>query len=368
MVRRKNVAEMTLVRSVNDPSRASHGIRVALTGVGGLMDAGLVTSMSGALAQSKRVEVIANNLANTDTPGFKADGLAFEETLMGAHRPDNRSDVPEQPMKESEFFSQAGEERRPVLYGREFTDLRSGGFRQTGNPLDVAIEGNGFLEVLTPNGVRLTRAGNMALDPQGRLVTRDGFLVLGPGDATPPAPAAPAAGTATASLTPEAPPAPPAASPEQAAARAITVGSVDVNIDAEGNLYTRDAARTLVGRLGIVQVENPTALVKEGRNLFVAGPDAFRKPQVTPAPAATAEGRNPASATPAEAAVVAKPNPLGSTLVAARVHQGMLESSNVNPIVQMTEMIEAHRLFDQNTKLMQSQGEALGRLSDIGRF
>lgn len=328
------------------------------------MDAGLVTSMSGALAQSKRVEVIANNLANADTPGFKADDLAFEESLMGTHQPDMRSDVPEEPFKDSELFSRSGDERRPVLYGGEFTQMRAGGFRQTGNPLDIAIEGNGFLEVSTPQGIRLTRAGNLALDPQGRLVTRDGFLVLGPGEAA-------KAPTATASLTPtttpEAVPGVPSAAEAAAAARAISVGSGHINIDSEGNIYLRDRARTLVGRLGVVQVENPGALKKVGANLFEASPEAFVRP-----PEAGAAQRAPAAegaAAPAVAASVpTKPNPLGSTLVVPRIHQGMLETSNVSPVTEMTKMIEAHRLFDQNTKLMQMHGDLTGRLSEIGKF
>lgn len=329
------------------------------------MDAGLVTSMSGALAQSKRVEVIANNLANADTPGFKADDIAFEESLLGAHQADMRSDIPEEPFKDSELFSRSGDERRPVLYGGEFTQMRAGGYRQTGNSLDVAIEGNGFLQVLTPKGIRLTRAGNLALDPQGRLVNRDGFLVLGPGETA-------KGPTATASLTPTSTTGVEAGVPEApdaaAAARAITVGSNQVHIDAEGNIYSRNAARTILGRLGIVQIENPSGLIKEGGNTFLASPEAFVKKVAT---GPESNSRDPASVNgdnPDSRSTGTKPNPLGSTLVAPKVHQGMLEGSNVNPVAEMTRMIEAHRMFDQNSKLMQMHGDMTGRLSEIGKF
>lgn len=300
------------------------------------MDAGLVSSLSGALAQSKRVEVIANNLANADTTGFKGDDLVFEESLQGAQHPDQRADIPEKPFKESEFLSAAGRERRAVLYGAEFTDLKAGAFRQTSNNLDVAIEGNGFLEILTPQGIRLTRAGNLSLDPGGRLITADGFLVLGPGAAPPPG------------------------QPETAALRAITVGSRSVQIDIEGNIYSNNAqGNAVLGRLSLVQVANPQALKKEGRGLFEAPAEAAARP--------VAAAAAPAARAPASESEM-KENPLGAVGVAPRVHQGMLESSNVNPVIEMTKLIEAHRMFDQNTKIMQSVGEMNSRVSEIGKF
>jgi flagellar basal-body rod protein FlgF len=293
------------------------------------MDSTLVTAMSGALAQSKRIEVIANNLANADTPSFKSDDLIFEESLSAAHRQDLRADIPERPLNDSELFSRNGEEVRPVLYGAEFTDLRAGAFRQTSNSLDLAIEGNGFLEVLTPSGIRLTRAGNLALDAQGRLTTHEGFLVLGAGNQT---------GTP--------------------ALRAITVGSDPVTFDVEGNVYRNSGAEEgpqLVGRLSILQVENPAALKKVGSNLFEAGQDSFTHPFGARAPAAAA-------------AFAAKTNPLGPTSRAPRVHQGMVEGSNVVPVAEMTKLIQSHRLFDQNAKLMQTVGDMNAKAAEIGKF
>jgi flagellar basal-body rod protein FlgF len=292
------------------------------------MDPGLVSSLSGALAQSRRIDVVANNIANSDTPGFKGNDLVFEETLQGAHRKDERSDIPERPYTESELLSRAGDERRAVLYGAEFTDLREGAFRRTGQPLDIAIEGNGFLEILTPEGIRLTRAGNLSLDAGGRLITKDGFLVLGSG----------AAGA-------------------DPAMRAITVGNEQFVLDQQGNIFG-DASRggAQVGSLSIVQVGNPAALKKIGRNLFEAPPEAAL---VSASAAARA---------PAQQQTEMKPNPLGSTSRPPKVHQGLLESSNVNPIVEMTKMIEAQRLFEQNTKLMQTFGDMTSKGSEIGRF
>lgn len=304
------------------------------------MDAGLVSSLSGALAQNKRVEVIANNLANADTPAFKSDDLSFEESVQGAQRQDLRSEIPERPYTESELLSQAGRERRAVLYATEYTNLKAGGIKQTGNPLDVAIEGNGFLEVLTPNGVRLTRAGNMALDPGGRLMTQDGFLVLGPG----------AAG-------------------QDPALRAITVGPGRLVIDQEGNLFANnERGNTPLGRLSVVQVANPKELKKDGRNTFEASPDAAVRPVGGAAPATPVRDIAQVANDVNNPSAVPKENPLGPLALAPKIHQGMLEASNVEPVREMTKLIEAHRLFDQNTRLMQSIGDINAKSADIGRF
>jgi flagellar basal-body rod protein FlgF len=304
------------------------------------MDSGLVTSLSGALAQSRRIEVISNNIANADTVGFKSKDLAFEEAMEAAHREDTRSDISEEAPNESEVLSAKGRERSTVLYGADFVNLQAGGFRQTSNPLDVAIEGNGFLEIATPNGIRLTRAGNLALDAEGRLVNNDGFLVLGP------------AGQG-------------AAAGADPAARAIRVPSgQQLQIDLQGNIYVRgEAAPQLVGSLSLVQVENPTELKPEGRNLFNAGPNAF--PRAAGQPEAE---RTPASVVANAPELNPRPNPLGPTNVAPKVHQGMLESSNVSPVKEMSSLIEAQRLFEQNLKLMQGTGEMSARLSEIGKF
>jgi len=301
------------------------------------MDAGLVSALSGALAQSRRVEVLANNIANADTPAFKADDLIFDEAIQGAHHENAPGELSSEPLKESELLSRIGDEKRVVLYGEEFTDLKSGATRLTNNPLDLAIEGNGFLEVLTPAGVRLTRAGNLALDDKARLVTRDGFLVLGAGskDVDP-------------------------------ATRALTIGPGNPNIDIEGNIYqSSERGGALVGRLSIVKVENPSDLRKAGNNLFEAGENSFVSPATSLGNRAPA---NVASSESAGAPGQMKTNPLGSPLVAPRVRQGMLESSNVNPVQQMTRMIEAQRLFEQNIKMMQSHSDMNARLSEVSKF
>lgn len=290
------------------------------------MEAGLISAVSGALAQSRRVEIAANNLANANTVGFKADGATFEEYVQGAHRDDHREGMSQEVSSDISQLSDQQKDKRVVLYGEEFANLKAGSLSSTNNPLDIAIEGNGFLEVNTPDGIRLTRAGNLSLDRQGRLVTRDGFLVMADGNAN--------------------------AAPES---RAIQVGDERPVIDKDGAIYVmQGGVMAPAGRLGIVQVGNPKGLKKEGLGLFAASEEAdIRRPGQA--------ARGPATAQQAS-------NPLGSTAVPPVVHQGFLESSNVNPIQEMTQMIEAHRLFEQNAKLMQSFGNLNQQSSELGKF
>lgn len=312
------------------------------------MDSGLVTSLSGALAQSRRIETIANNIANAETPAFKERDLVFEEALEAAHQKDSRSDVAPGPLSKSELLARPNVEKRPVLYGADFTNMKAGGMRQTGNSFDLAIEGNGFFEVASPNGVRLTRAGNLSLNAQGQLVTRDGFLVLGP---------APAGMKVSVDPVQQQ-----QANPANLASRALRVGNGNFHVDVEGNVTRiNEGATETLGRISVVQVENPSALKHSGQNMFEASPEAFVK---TPE---AFEGRAPASVG-TQAAAEPKENPLGPTNVAPRVHQGMLESSNVNPVQQMTQMIQAQRMYDQNLRLMQSHGDMTSRLSEVGKF
>lgn len=292
------------------------------------MEAGLISAVSGALAQSRRVEIAANNLANANSVGFKADGTTFEEYIQGAQQDDAREGMSQEVSSDISSLTDSQKEKRVVLYGEEFTFLKNGSITPTDNPFDFAIEGNGFFEVSTPEGIRLTRAGNLSLDRQGRLVTRDGFLVMADGN--------------------------PNGAPEQ---RAITVGNGKPIVDQDGSIYVNQAGlMTPVGKLGIVQVGNPKGLKKEGNGFFSADDTAdLRRNGVA------AAGRAPASADMGL-------NPLGPINVRPKIYQGSLEASNVQPIKEMTDMIEAHRMFDQNAKLMQSFGNLNQQSSELGKF
>jgi flagellar basal-body rod protein FlgG len=142
------------------------------------MTYGLYTVVTGSLAQERRLEALTHNLANMATPGFKADVPIFE--VIPGPLPMGMPAV---------FPTQSHTLSSPLSFVQDtysvFTsvkvDLSAGELRQTGNSLDVAIHGQGWFSVETPNGVRYTRNGSFTLNPQGQLVTHEGWPVLGNG-------------------------------------------------------------------------------------------------------------------------------------------------------------------------------------------
>jgi flagellar basal-body rod protein FlgF len=125
------------------------------------MSSGIYLATAGAVAQSNALDATANNIANATTTGFQADRITFREALSGAKSPDGSL----------------------VSTGTTRVDTQYGALSQTGNPLDLAIEGDGMFAVDTPNGARYTRAGNFRVDDDGTLVTVDGYAVRGEGGA-----------------------------------------------------------------------------------------------------------------------------------------------------------------------------------------
>ena len=133
------------------------------------MENTLLVGLSRQMALSRELDVIANNIANIDTTGFKADNAAFSEYLMPGARD---GDFP-------------GKDRRVSFVQDRATwiDLSPGALERTGNPLDVAIDGKGYLVVQTPRGQRYTRNGSFAINATGQLVTKDGDQVVATGGA-----------------------------------------------------------------------------------------------------------------------------------------------------------------------------------------
>ena len=129
------------------------------------MENALLIGLSRQVALSRELDVVANNIANLNTNGFKADGALFEEYLSTSARSDAHS---------------SAESRISFVRDRgTWHDLSKGPVEQTGNPLDVAIDGDGFLVVQTPRGERYTRSGALQIDAKGTLVTSDGNPVVG---------------------------------------------------------------------------------------------------------------------------------------------------------------------------------------------
>ena len=188
------------------------------------MQNALLVGLSRQTTLERQLEVIANNIANVNTTGYKADQSLFEEFLTsGAH--------------EDNFV---GSDRK-VSYVQDrgtYRDFAQGGLQQTSNPLDVAIDGQGFLAVQTADGERYTRDGGLHLNNQGQLVTVSGNPVLGTG------------GPITFQPTDH-----------------------DINITPDGTITAvAGNVRTdsIRGKLRLVSFANPQSLQKEGLNLFTA--------------------------------------------------------------------------------------------------
>lgn len=181
------------------------------------MSDGIYSALSGAIAQQRSLDVVANNVANAGTVGFRADRVAFREAV-------NRNQTGPTP-----------DSLRYVTISRMETDETAGPLTQTGNPLDLALSGEGMFAVRTPRGVRYTRAGSFRMDAEGVVRTSAGHPVLNAG------------GDASSELV-----VPPGA-------QQITVGA-DGSVSADGQV---------VGQVRVEQFADG-ALQKEGLTLYVA--------------------------------------------------------------------------------------------------
>jgi flagellar basal-body rod protein FlgF len=126
------------------------------------MDAAGYTTLTRQSGLMREMQVVANNIANISTTGFRREGVVFEEYI--AKTPDGPS------------LSMASGDGRVI-------DLTQAGITQTGGAFDLAIQGDGFFQVQTPDGPRLTRAGNFTPSPTGELVTNDGYRLMDDGGA-----------------------------------------------------------------------------------------------------------------------------------------------------------------------------------------
>jgi len=187
------------------------------------MENALLIGLSRQMVLERQMDVVANNVANLNTTGFKADNSLFEQYLMPVAR-ENRFELQDRPVS---FVNDRGTWR----------DLHQGGIQVTGNPLDVAIDGDGYLAVQTPNGERYTRNGALQINAQGQLVTAAGLPVLGDNG-------------------------PITFQPTDHDISITKDGRVTV---VEGSVTTTESVR---GTLRVVRFANPQQLQKEGNNLF----------------------------------------------------------------------------------------------------
>jgi len=143
------------------------------------MNRGIYHILSGALAHERRMQVFSNNMANVNTAGFKQDEQAFKAIFPPRHPSISALGTDAGLAQRIMASPLGGTERAFVAPYRTKTTFESGRIRLTGNPLDVAIQGNGFFEVSTPQGLRYSRNGMFSLDNQRRLVTSLGYPVMG---------------------------------------------------------------------------------------------------------------------------------------------------------------------------------------------
>jgi len=139
---------------------------------------GMTSLVQAAGVIEHKMETIANNLSNVNTVGFKEDQLSFLEVLSNVQRVTPES-LEERFLSHEYLDDYVGMDKSAVVVDEVGKNFEPGRMRSTGNDLDFAIANDGFFTIATPQGERFTRAGNFQLDVSGRIVTNDGYPVLG---------------------------------------------------------------------------------------------------------------------------------------------------------------------------------------------
>ena len=246
-------------------------------------------------AQQTRMSVVSNNLANVNTTGFKRGRAVFEDLL---YQNVTQAGGATSQNTQSPTGLTMGTGVRVVSTEKSFTQ---GAALQTGNSLDVLIQGRGFFEVLQPDGTHAySRDGSFKVDSQGRLVTANGFEIQ-----------------------------PSITIPNNA--QAITIG-LDGTVEAT---IPGQAAPTSIGTLQLADFVNPAGLQAKGQNLFLE----------------TAASGSPQVANPGLQGV-------------GTVVQGSLEGSNVNVVEELVSMIETQRAYEMNSKAIQTSDQMLQYLNN----
>jgi flagellar basal-body rod protein FlgG len=258
----------------------------------------LWTAASGMQAQALNLDVISNNLANVNTSGFKKSRADFQDLLYENIRP---SGVASSVGTEVPTGIQLGHGSRPAAVQKIFLQ---GDYQHTGNNLDLAIEGDGFFQILQPNGdVAYSRAGAFKVDSEGRIVTSDGFLI----------------------------------EPE------ITIpqDTISISIGTDGTVSVLQSGQATPSEIGTIELGrfiNPAGLRSIGRNLFLQ----------------TSASGDVITGTAGE-------DGFGT------ISQGFLEMSNVNAVEEMVNMIVAQRAYEINSKAIQTSDEMLQIANNVKR-
>ena len=253
-------------------------------------------SKTGMEAQQMQLDVISNNLANSSTNGFKRASAVFED-LMYQNLRQAGSNSSEQSQLPTGL--QVGLGVRTVATSRSFAQ---GALQQSGNKLDVAVQGNGFFQVTMPDGTtNYTRDGSFQVDSQGRLVTATGLPI----------------------------------------ANGVTVpaNATGISIGNDGTVTAQIPGNTTpqaIGTIALASFINPAGLDPKGGNLYAES---------------VASGQ-PNTGTPGA-------NGLGTLM------QGYVETSNVNVVQELVTMIQTQRAYEMNSKAIQTSDQMLQKLGQL---
>jgi flagellar basal-body rod protein FlgF len=265
-------------------------------------------SISGQLAQQRKIETIANNVANANTSGFKRDQLVFKEHLTALDKGLEDIDIPDKEFRPEDFYRSQGAQNSFVKVDRSYTIHEQGQLTPTGNKFDLALSGKGFFEVQSPTGIRFTRKGIFNMDAEGKLVTSEGYPILAQSNNT-----------------------------KDTKSRYIKIPTEskikNLSIINDGSVFINGER---INQLSVVEMKDIHSLRKEGSSLFVnnAGEENLIR-----------EGTK--------------------TLV----YQGFTEESNVNAIREMSELVRAHRHFENIQKAIQTYDAISGQaVNDIAKF
>jgi len=272
---------------------------------------GWYTSASGMRAQQFRLDAVANNLANVDTDGYKRDVAAFKSFPELLIRRQDDDGVYKIPFGSADAAPIVGKMGMGVELNELFTNFDQGEPKETSSDFDIMLDGKGFFAVATPWGERYTRNGSFVLGKEGFLETKEGYPVLGENGP-------------------------------------IRVKANNFQVDKDGRIFVNaaypDDPELLIGReanqwedtvlldtLKLVDFDIDRYLEKQGSSLY-------RESQTSGPAMVMVEGQRP------------------------KVLQGFIESSNVDPIVEMVQMIEVNRAYEANQKVIQTEEAALGTL------
>lgn len=260
----------------------------------------LWTAASGMIGEQFHIDTIANNLANVNTTGYKKSRAEFEDLLYQTSR---LAGTPSSEVSQYPTGIQVGLGVRPGATQKFFTQ---GNLQNTGNKLDTAIEGDGFIGVSMPDGTTsYTRDGSLKLDSNMDIVTSQGYRLN-----------------------------PPIRLPENFDPGTLTIskdGLVTVKIEGSDE-------DTEVGRISMYRFINPAGLTSAGENLF----------KESPASGPAGEG-------------------VAGTGGFGKLHQGFLEMANVNAVQEMVDMIVAQRAYEFNSKSIQTSDSMLGTANSLKR-